>query len=829
MNRLGFILRRFRRTQTQIGIPLSANPDPTYFVEGPHTPFDRLVRLIGLSDGAVLGVTGVRGCGKSVLLNKIVEHFRRDHHTIQLSAPISVSREMDFFVMLFRLVCDSVILRLQQRVFGQRLDLKAIGTREVWKRLALVGAIAMFGALVALSGSYVVAFYAEKQSLTGQLTEASRLTMRALSEERDDAARRATGKVAGDLRAKLGENERLRGRIEDDQSALSELLRTAAKGTGLAKATHDQLAGLRASIDTLTRNIEATKAKKESYWRDEADLQQQTARLKLITDTVGDLSSDAAVAQRVQTAIAQRTRRLNDIKREGEILREKIREKEPEARRAAESASAGHSKMVTEVRKRFSDAGAKLAGLKPNFVELTLPGDQLDFDDLSRLPGEQIDAEGLPIRRYTSLSRQESWQFISPASGRVFRALRLSLYTVPLLVLASYGAFVVVATLILVAGARAWRAMRFRRELGLLTASQRLAAELEYEISRTRDSEVTTLFSQRLTAKLKLSEQRRTRPLTLPGLTAEYVAYIAKVLEVFPGKLIICIDELDKVSDLEHVRFILREIKGALFVRGCFYLLSISEDAMRAFQGRFVDERDIFESTFDEVLPVGRLELAQCHEIVGRRLEHLGLRPGSPNAGLEPSVSVAAALSGGVARDLIRNIRDAIVAAGSVASITPLLTWEILFLRKVEELRDRIKTSRGNDEVRAELIDELEEALAQRGAAEVSRALMVVDARIEWLRGRIRPTPELLGTPHVENELSALRRWIGYWIELKLYWLARGYVAAPDDGESRTSAELWSALLRAYAMLPYSIEACERRISRLQVLSQLGRASTSSQ
>src|SRR6202012_1580902 len=111
------------------------------------------------------------------------------------------------------------------------------------------------------------------------------------------------------------------------------------------------------------------------------------------------------------------------------------------------------------------------------------------------------------------------------------------------------------------------------------------------------------------------------RPLALPELTTSYIDFIAKVLRGFPGKIIVCIDELDKVTDLDHVRFILREIKGALYVKGTFYILSISNDALRSFEGRLGDQRDIFESTFDDVFAVRALEIDVCLDILRKRLD----------------------------------------------------------------------------------------------------------------------------------------------------------------------------------------------------------------
>lgn len=84
------------------------------------------------------------------------------------------------------------------------------------------------------------------------------------------------------------------------------------------------------------------------------------------------------------------------------------------------------------------------------------------------------------------------------------------------------------------------------------------------------------------------------RAFTLPELTAQYIRFLEKVRFAYNGKIIIAIDELDKVHDSEQVKALLTEIKGALFVPGTFYIVSISEDAARSFRRRLASGRDIF-------------------------------------------------------------------------------------------------------------------------------------------------------------------------------------------------------------------------------------------
>ena len=113
--------------------------------------------------------------------------------------------------------------------------------------------------------------------------------------------------------------------------------------------------------------------------------------------------------------------------------------------------------------------------------------------------------------------------------------------------------------------------------LGLLRRSEDIIRNLEYEVTQSRGGTLNLPLFQRLGASFSVSEKQRGRALTLPGLTARYIEYIGDVQRVLGAKygspkLIICIDELDKITDPKQVGNVLREIKGALYEEDCFKL-----------------------------------------------------------------------------------------------------------------------------------------------------------------------------------------------------------------------------------------------------------------
>ena len=184
-----------------------------------------------------------------------------------------------------------------------------------------------------------------------------------------------------------------------------------------------------------------------------------------------------------------------------------------------------------------------------------------------------------------------------------------------------------------------------RRFLEIYAEAKEFQELLAYNESRERSAG----FSLR---GLTLGRKRTlaSRDLTLPGLTARYTQLIAKLLPHYNGKIVIAIDELDKVHDPEEVKSLLSEIKGALFAEGCFYLISISEDAARSFRRRLSSGRDIFESTFDEVIDIPQMGVEVAAKMLRRR-EESGEDAGRLADGW---LRVAALFGGGIPREIIR-------------------------------------------------------------------------------------------------------------------------------------------------------------------------------
>jgi hypothetical protein len=137
--------------------------------------------------------------------------------------------------------------------------------------------------------------------------------------------------------------------------------------------------------------------------------------------------------------------------------------------------------------------------------------------------------------------------------------------------------------------------------------------------------------------------------LTYPELVARFRALldtIALERRQAGGRVVIGIDELDKLGDAQAAERFLNDLKVVFNIRGCHFLVAVSEDALTAFGRHVVDIRTAFDSAFDQLVAVRPLDREQARKLLELRGVWLP----------DPYLWVCQILSGGLPRDLLRTV-----------------------------------------------------------------------------------------------------------------------------------------------------------------------------
>ncbi|MFF9569937.1 P-loop NTPase fold protein [Streptomyces sp. NPDC014685] len=138
-----------------------------------------------------------------------------------------------------------------------------------------------------------------------------------------------------------------------------------------------------------------------------------------------------------------------------------------------------------------------------------------------------------------------------------------------------------------------------------------------------------------------------TLPPNFPALVEEFrdlLTNIAEALASRKQRVLIAIDEVDRLgSDTQALAF-LAEIKAVLGVRHVYYLISVAEDVGAAFVRRGLPHRDVTDSSLDDIIHVEACTLKEANAILDKRSDDH-----TPHTAL-----LAHSLSGGLLRDLLR-------------------------------------------------------------------------------------------------------------------------------------------------------------------------------
>lgn len=149
-----------------------------------------------------------------------------------------------------------------------------------------------------------------------------------------------------------------------------------------------------------------------------------------------------------------------------------------------------------------------------------------------------------------------------------------------------------------------------------------------------------------VTAGGKTSSENTETPLTDLDLV-DGIRTLVGAIDEQELRVVIAIDEVDKIHEPDQAAKFLNELKVLFPIKGCSFLISISDQAWARFAQRGLPFRDAFDSSFDEVVRVEPFSYLEAREMLIAR----------DAAVTSAQALVVFALSGGLPREMLRTAR----------------------------------------------------------------------------------------------------------------------------------------------------------------------------
>ena len=210
---------------------------------------------------------------------------------------------------------------------------------------------------------------------------------------------------------------------------------------------------------------------------------------------------------------------------------------------------------------------------------------------------------------------------------------------------------VFVALYCLPKGVRLWRVyIRPSKEPELSKKAREYLVRLQVDKTVTWGAGLTVPIVRSMGLSLNKGTSAAYVPWTLPELVGHMRRFMNNIADEFSESkhaVIVGIDEIDRIGSLEQAERFLSEIKAIFGVERCFFLVSVAEDVGSVFAQRTTAGRSILDNSFDDIIAVEPLNIAETRELLLKRV------PGFTHS----FVYLVHSLSGGLPRELIRVTR----------------------------------------------------------------------------------------------------------------------------------------------------------------------------
>ena len=252
-----------------------------------------------------------------------------------------------------------------------------------------------------------------------------------------------------------------------------------------------------------------------------------------------------------------------------------------------------------------------------------------------------------------------------------------------------------------------YRARKFPRETGLRQLALELSEHLTFQATHSKSIETGLWFSQ-LTSRFSAGKSLETRPLSLPGLTAQFARFLEQISEVYSGRVVICLDELDKIEDPKDLDELLRGIKGVLGQPNTHFILTVSEDALSRFTRRRL-ERGMLESAFEDIIFLNRIDLKVAGDIVD--VMYPESDRDNTNGTLHISIKLLWLFGNAIPREIKRNALICLEADRHPRKSPPIIVWKLLFLLRMKDMQSWASRVGGDDQITHEFLVCLEKSI----------------------------------------------------------------------------------------------------------------------
>jgi hypothetical protein len=285
-------------------------------------------------------------------------------------------------------------------------------------------------------------------------------------------------------------------------------------------------------------------------------------------------------------------------------------------------------------------------------------------------------------------------------------------------------------------------------------------------------------------------------------------------------RILICIDELDKIEKSDDVVAMINGIKDLFHVPDVHVVVSVSTDAMHSFAARGVLVRDVFDSAFDTVIQVRRMRADESREVLWRRATNFSV----------PAMMFCHVWSGGHPRDLIRAARACVTLRAQARQTLKLAQIaDAVVLGDVIDLLEAAagKISNRQASTESDTMATRAESTERSSQTRVRDILVLKELLLEAtgpLHERIRPLladKSLPATDDLPDESSTLVRALDPYLRFSACISEFfGNELTGPQWRSETTAEIIQTLTQAQIALSRHPDEADRAVRRAELLLQ---------